>query len=112
MTIHRNINGKPYTLTRHGTGWTVCSAEALTDRFWRAYQVKVGADGFPIRCSCPYCFHSQDPADGSRRICKHMRAVEELWWEAHPEAKARLDEAVEDELVLAGYYDTYLEERQ
>ena len=82
-TLHRLISGKPYYLTPNEFGWGVTSAEKRTDRFHRTYQVWTDQKGRPVRCSCPHCFHQS-------MWCKHLKAVEEVYREQHPEVVAEL----------------------
>ena len=78
LTLHRDINGKPYTMTRNEWGWGVVANESPTDRFHRSYQLYCDKAGEPIRCSCPDCFHKMKTVGlGRNNWCKHMRAVEE-----------------------------------
>lgn len=82
-TIHRMIGDTPYYFTPNEFGWGVTSAEKRTDRFHRTYQVWTDANGRPTRCSCPHCFHTT-------AWCKHLKAVEEIYREQHPEVLEQL----------------------
>lgn len=84
-TLRRDINGKPYFFTPNGFGWGVTSAEKLTDRFGRTYQVWCDENGCPLRCSCPHCFHQS-------MWCKHLKAIEEIYREQHPEVVEEMRE--------------------
>ncbi len=124
MTIHRTINGKPYTFIPNRDGYGVCAATSKTDRFHRSYQVyclnepcpegcdaKEHATGRPYKCSCPssvYGTKETTNVDGQREtavlVCKHMRTVDAIYREAHPE----MEQELQEELIRSGYYDETL----
>ncbi len=102
--LHRTIKGEPYTLTpiesevQHG--YHVTRNVKPSYHFARHYIVLTNEQGQPTSCSCPQGHYKQ-------AVCKHMKCVEEMYYEQHPEALEARQQAIEDELVRAGYYDQY-----
>ncbi len=74
-TLHRTINGEPYTLTPNKRGWQVTATSKRIDRMHRSYQVITAPDGRPTSCSCPQYHYT-------KLDCKHMREVLVLWFES------------------------------
>lgn len=95
-TLHRTINGVPYTFVANVEGWGVCAADSPTSRFYRSYQVRCDKQGRPYACTCPHAHHGRDEADGNI-FCKHMREAEAIYREQHPE------EALKEEAARCGF---------
>ncbi len=100
--IRRQIAGEPYVLTpvesevQHG--YHVTRDVKPSDHLHRHYIVTTDKEGRPLSCSCPQGHYKQ-------AFCKHMRGVEGMYYEQHPEALEARQQAIEAELVRAGYYD-------
>lgn len=104
-TVRRDIGGQPYTLVRvDPETWRVTNATTPTNRFARSHIVRTTPLGAPLKCSCPHCFHKG-------AWCKHLRAVEELYYEDNPTVGERfLSESLRagfraDELLRAAGRD-------
>jgi hypothetical protein len=100
--VHPTIRGQPYVATFVPAGadplayahWRVVRQTGRLDNLRGGYLVRVDPEGRPLSCTCSDCYHRSDLEAGEVHVCKHCRAIMDLYVQESPEYQEQMRAAL------------------